>query len=102
MPPVTAADIAAKNGPGSMYAVGSPGQVVEKLLHQHEVLGHQRAMLQLAVGPVGHRDVMRTIELLGTEVAPVVRTEAATESVRNMGDTGNAAAPNGGGSHSHA
>lgn len=77
IPPVTAADMAAKNGPGSTYAVGSPAQVVEKLLHQHEVLGHQRAMLQLAVGPVAHRDVMRAIELLGTEVAPAVRAEVA-------------------------
>ncbi|MEV6589068.1 LLM class flavin-dependent oxidoreductase [Streptomyces acidicola] len=77
IPPVTAADMAAKKGPGSTYAVGSPGQVVEKLLHQYEVLGHQRVMLQLAVGPVPHRDVMRAIELLGTEVAPVVRAEVA-------------------------
>jgi len=77
VPPLSAADIAAKNGPGSMYAVGSPSQVVEKLMHQYEVLGHQRAMLQLAVGPVSHRDVMRAIELLGTEVAPVVRAEVA-------------------------
>ncbi|MCH5676599.1 LLM class flavin-dependent oxidoreductase [Streptomyces sp. CME 23] len=77
LPTVTAADIAAKNGPGSTYAVGSPQQVVEKLLYQHEVLGHQRALLQLAVGPVGHREVMRAIELLGTEVAPVVRAEVA-------------------------
>jgi alkanesulfonate monooxygenase SsuD/methylene tetrahydromethanopterin reductase-like flavin-dependent oxidoreductase (luciferase family) len=69
--------MAAKNGPGSTYAVGSPSQVVDKLLHQHEVLGHQRAMLQLAVGPMGHRDVMHAIELLGTEVAPAVRAEVA-------------------------
>ncbi|MEU9342714.1 LLM class flavin-dependent oxidoreductase [Streptomyces sp. NPDC048278] len=75
--PVTAASMAAKNGPGSTYAVGSPEQVVEKLLHQHEVLGHRRTMLQLAVGPLAHRDIMRAIELLGTEVAPVVRAEVA-------------------------
>jgi probable LLM family oxidoreductase len=74
---VTAEHIAAKNGPGSTYAVGSPQQVIEKLLHHHEVLGHQRTMLQLAVGPVPHLDVMRAIELLGTEVAPVVRAEVA-------------------------
>ncbi|MEU6642617.1 LLM class flavin-dependent oxidoreductase [Saccharomonospora sp. NPDC046836] len=74
---VTAAHIAAKNGPGSMYAVGSPQQVIEKLLHQHEILGHQSTMLQLAVGPIEHRDIMRAIELLGTEVAPAVRAEVA-------------------------
>jgi probable LLM family oxidoreductase len=72
---VTAAATAAKNGPGSTYAVGSSQQVAEKLLHHHEVLGHQRTMLQLAVGTVPHRDIMRAIELLGTEVAPVVRAE---------------------------
>ena len=70
---VTAADIAAKNFPGAMYAVGSPQQVIEQLLRHHEAFGHQRTMLQLAVGDVGHRDVMRAIELLGTEVAPAVR-----------------------------
>lgn len=72
---VTAEHVAAKNGPGSTYAVGSPQQVIDKLLHHHEVLGHQRTMLQLAVGTLPHADVMRAIELLGTEVAPVVRAE---------------------------
>jgi alkanesulfonate monooxygenase SsuD/methylene tetrahydromethanopterin reductase-like flavin-dependent oxidoreductase (luciferase family) len=72
---VTAAHTAAKNGPGSTYAVGSPEQVAEKLLHHHEVFGHQRTMLQMAVGPVPHADVMRAIELLGTRVAPIVRHE---------------------------
>jgi len=74
---VTAEQTAAKNGPGSTYAVGSPDQVAEKLLHHHEVFGHQRTMLQLAVGPTPHADVMRAIELLGTKVAPVVREEIA-------------------------
>lgn len=75
--PVTAADMAAKSFPGSMNAVGSPQQVIEKLLHHHEVFGHQRTMLQLAVGAIEHRDIMRAIELLGTEVAPAVRAEIA-------------------------
>lgn len=74
---MTAEHMASKNGPGSTYAVGSPQQVIDKLLHHHEVLGHQRTMLQLAVGPLPHRDIMRAIELLGTEVAPAVRAEVA-------------------------
>jgi hypothetical protein len=37
-------------------------------------------MLQLAVGSVGHRDLMRAIELLGTEVATAAL--AATAAVR--------------------
>jgi probable LLM family oxidoreductase len=74
---VTAEHTAAKNGPGSMYAVGSPEQVAEKLLYHHEVFGHQRTMLQMAVGPLPHADIMRAIELLGTRVAPIVREEVA-------------------------
>ena len=55
--------------------VGSPDQVVEKILLQHEIFGHQRTMLQLAIGSVGHADLMQAVELLGTEVAPAVRAE---------------------------
>ncbi|GAB3570485.1 hypothetical protein GCM10027445_24100 [Amycolatopsis endophytica] len=72
---VTAAQVATKSGPGSTYAVGTPQQVAEKLPNHHEVLGHQRTMLQLAVGTVARRDLMRAIELLGAEVAPLVRAE---------------------------
>jgi hypothetical protein len=46
-------------------------------MFQHEIFRHQRFLVQLTVGPMAHADVMRAIELLGTEVAPVVRTETA-------------------------
>ena len=47
--------------------------MTEKILFQHEVFGHDRMLIQLAIGDVPHRDVLRAIELLGTEVAPAVR-----------------------------
>jgi hypothetical protein len=47
------------------------------MLYQHELFGHQRCLLQLGVGTIEHRKVMRAVELLGTEVAPVVRREVA-------------------------
>ena len=53
--------------------VGSPQEVVEKILFQHEIFGHQRTLLQFSVGTLPHRSIMRAIELLGTEVAPAVR-----------------------------
>ncbi|MFC4949559.1 Atu2307/SP_0267 family LLM class monooxygenase [Pseudonocardia sp. GCM10023141] len=59
------------------YAVGDPDRLVEKLLYHHELFGHQRTMIQLAIGTVPHADVLRAIELLGTEVAPKVRAEVA-------------------------
>nr|WP_219417503.1 LLM class flavin-dependent oxidoreductase [Pseudonocardia nigra] len=59
------------------YAVGSPEQVAEKILFQHELFGHWRTLIQLAIGSVPHREALRAIELLGTEVAPLVRAEVA-------------------------
>ena len=59
---------------GSSF-VGSPEQVIEKILFQHEIFGHQRLMIQFSVGTLPHASIMRSIELFGTEVAPVVRRE---------------------------
>jgi probable LLM family oxidoreductase len=55
--------------------VGSPQQVIEKILFQHEIFGHDRFLVQFSVGTMPHDKIMRSIELLGTEVAPVVRAE---------------------------
>jgi probable LLM family oxidoreductase len=55
--------------------VGSPQEVTEKILFQHEIFGHERVLLQLTVGTLPHTSVLRAIELLGTEVAPAVRRE---------------------------
>lgn len=57
--------------------VGNPQQIIEKILFQHEIFGHQRLLLQLGIGTIEHEKVMRAIELFGTEVAPVVRREIA-------------------------
>lgn len=57
--------------------VGSPQQVIEKILFQHEIFGHDRFLMQISVGTLPHKKVLRAIELLGTEVAPVVRREIA-------------------------
>ncbi len=77
MRPMNRADFDLKLQPGGPYAVGSPQQVIERILGLHETFGHQRTLLQLAIGSIKHRDVMRAIELLGTEVAPAVRAEAS-------------------------
>lgn len=55
--------------------VGSPEQVAEKILWQHELFGHDRCLVQMTIGGLPHAQVMRSIELFGTEVAPVVRRE---------------------------
>jgi probable LLM family oxidoreductase len=57
--------------------VGSPAEIIEKILFQHEIFGHQRLLLQLGVGTIDHAKVMHAIELLGEQVAPAVRQEIA-------------------------
>jgi hypothetical protein len=37
----------------------------------------------MSLGAVAHADVMRAIELFGTEVAPIVRAEAARRTAAN-------------------
>ena len=61
--------------------VGSPQEVVEKILFQHEIFGHHRFLVQFSVGRLPHSSVLRSIELFGTKVAPVVRKELAAAHI---------------------
>ncbi len=81
-PPMTRHQFDVLRSARGALVVGSPQEVVEKLLFQHELFGHQRFLGQISVGPLPHARVMRAIELLGTEVAPVVRAEIARRSSR--------------------
>jgi probable LLM family oxidoreductase len=61
---------------GSTYT-GSPDDVAEKILWQHELFGHDRFLVQITVGSLPHEQTLKAIELLGTKVAPLVREEVA-------------------------
>lgn len=76
-PPSGRGEYDALTSPSGAVAVGSPEAVAEKILFEHELFGHQRYLAQMSVGAVAHADVMRSIELFGTEVAPRVREEIA-------------------------
>jgi probable LLM family oxidoreductase len=60
-------------GPTGSLVVGDVETVARKILHIKEVLGIQRFMLHISVGTLPHEQVLRAIELLGTEVAPLVK-----------------------------
>ncbi len=55
--------------------VGSPQQVIDKILLEHELFGNTRFLAQMSMGTVPHKMVMRSMELFATKVAPVVRRE---------------------------
>ncbi len=71
--PPTRRQFDAERGPRGAMLVGSPQEVVDKILFEHELFGHQRMLIQFSVGTLPHDKIMRSIELLGTEVAPAVR-----------------------------
>ena len=77
-PPTTRAQFDAGRHPRAHLAVGSPQEVIEKILRQHEALGHQRYLMQMSVGTMPHTLTMRSIELFGTKVAPAVRSALKT------------------------
>jgi probable LLM family oxidoreductase len=81
-PPAGREQYEALRSPRGALAVGSPEQVAEKIMFEHELFGNQRYIGQMSVGAVAHADVMRSIELFGTEVAPVVRAEVARRTVQ--------------------
>ena len=74
-PPMTPQTFEAARSLRGANFVGTPQDVVEKILFQHEIFGHQRFLLQLSVGTIPHDRLMKAIELFGTEVAPAVRDE---------------------------
>jgi probable LLM family oxidoreductase len=76
-PPSGRREYDALRSPQGALAVGSPEQVAEKLLYEHELFGHQRYVAQMSLGAVTHRDVMRSIELFATAVVPLVHAELA-------------------------
>ena len=61
---------------GALY-VGDAETVAEKIIFLRKNVGITRFMLHVPVGSMPHEDVMKAIELLGKEVAPIVRTEVA-------------------------
>jgi len=55
--------------------VGSPDEIIEKILFQHEIFNHQRFLIYMGNNAIDHKKMMRAIELFGTKVAPEVRKE---------------------------
>lgn len=76
-PPMTKRDYEASADLQGANFVGTPQQVVDKILFQYDIFGHDRFLVQFSVGTMPHDKIMRSIELYATEVAPAVRREVA-------------------------
>lgn len=67
---------------GALF-VGDPEYVAKKILHLRKTLGIQRFALHVPVGQLDHDKVMKTIELLGTRVKPIIDAAIALENNQN-------------------
>lgn len=70
--PMTRMQYDMMRAPGGSLVMGDPEQVAAKILRWKEILGISRFMLHVSVGTLPHDKVLRSIELLGTKVAPLV------------------------------
>ncbi|MBK4216813.1 LLM class flavin-dependent oxidoreductase [Paracoccus caeni] len=61
-------------GPGGAFLIGAPKTVAAKMLHADKVLGGiSRITFQMSTASLDTSAMKRSIELLGTEVAPIIR-----------------------------
>jgi probable LLM family oxidoreductase len=75
--PTSRAQFDAATGPRGAQFVGSPAEVTDNILANHEIFGFDRFLIQMAVGVIDHARLMKAIELFGTRVAPVLRKATA-------------------------
>ena len=74
-PPLTKSQFEASCTLKEANVVGTPDDVIEKILYQHKIFGHKRFLLQMSVGSVPQDKLLKSIELFATKVAPAVREE---------------------------
>ena len=80
-PPATRAQFDALCGPKGALLIGDARTVAQKVLYANEALdGLSRITFQMGVSALSHQKMLRSIELLGSHVAPLVRKELTTVS----------------------
>jgi probable LLM family oxidoreductase len=80
--PMTRQQFDAACGPEGHLLVGSPQQVTEKILTEHQLFHHDRFLAQISIGTLPHERVLHATELFASEVAPAVRAALAQPDSR--------------------
>jgi probable LLM family oxidoreductase len=70
---ITPSDYAQLASPRGSLFVGSPQEIADKILYEHELFGHQRFLAQIDIGGLPFAKVANVIELLAGEVLPMVQ-----------------------------
>lgn len=72
-PPLSRQQFEYSRTPKGALMVGSPQEVIDKILYEHELFGNTRFLAQMSMGEMSHQKIMKSIELYGDIVAPAVR-----------------------------
>jgi probable LLM family oxidoreductase len=76
-PPGTREQFDASTESEGALLVGSPEQVIDKIVYQHELFNHTRFLSQMSLGAMPHDKILHSLELLGTRVMPAVKKYTA-------------------------
>ncbi len=80
-PPVTMQRFEAQRGPLGAYLVGSPEEVAAKILRHSEALGGiSRVTFQMDNAALPHDKLMRSIELIGSRISPIVNNKISVSA----------------------
>lgn len=60
-------------GKDGALIVGEANEAIDKILQLHETLGFTRFAAHMDVGGPSHEDLMKSIEIFGTKIAPAIR-----------------------------
>ena len=63
--------------PHNIMNIGSPEEIIEKILYQHEVFGHQRYIAQIDFGGMPFDKIKKNLDLIGTKILPAIRKYTA-------------------------
>ena len=70
-----------QTGPLGALVVGSPDDVAQKIMRHSQALGGlSRFTFQMNVAALNHQQVMRSIELIGSEVIPRLHAMQSTSN----------------------
>lgn len=72
-PPYTRSQYDLGRSPHGHLVIGDVNQAVDKILQMQELFGLTRFSAHMDVGSPNHKDMMRAIEIFGTQIAPKVR-----------------------------
>ncbi|MEV6655059.1 LLM class flavin-dependent oxidoreductase [Streptomyces sp. NPDC051219] len=76
--PMPRAAYEAQSSAAGAFFLGSTQEVIDTIMAQYQLFRHDRMMIQLGYGDVPQKEMLKAIDLLGSEVAPVVRKEIAS------------------------